>query len=126
MKIKAVLLYRLMLGNILLHVEALLEAIDATACIDELLLSGKERMALGANFNTDILLGGAGLDNITASAGNGSLAIVRMDLFLHLIHLFHIYTYVIRHVNGLIIHQRFLKCKPFFHFISNHHYGRLR
>ena len=70
MKIKAVLLYRLMLGNILLHVEALLEAIDATACIDELLLSGKERMALGANFNTDILLGGAGLDNITASAGN--------------------------------------------------------
>ena len=67
----------------------LIESVSTSAGINELLSSGEERMALGANFNTDILLGRAGLDHITASAGNGSLAIIRMDLFLHFIHLFH-------------------------------------
>ncbi len=102
--------------TVLLHAEALLEAIYTTACIDELLLSGEERMALRANFNTDILFCGTGLDDITASAGNGSLTVIRMDLFLHLIHLFHIYRYVYTHVNGLIIHHAFIKCKTFFGF----------
>lgn len=82
-------MYRLKLFSLFLHTEALFETVNTAACINKLLFTGKERMAFGANFNTDILLGRAGLDNITASTGNGSLAIIRMDLFLHYIHLFH-------------------------------------
>ena len=34
----------------------LLEHINASTCVNQLLLAGKERMALGADFNFDILL----------------------------------------------------------------------
>lgn len=37
--------------------ETLLELINATACINEFLLPGKERVALGANFNADRVTG---------------------------------------------------------------------
>ena len=84
--------------------ELLVELLHAAAGIDELLLAGKERMALGANFNTDILLSRTGLNNITASTGNGSLSIVRMDLFLHFIHLFHIAILRVAIINIGIIH----------------------
>ena len=82
-------MYRLSFGSLFIHTETLLETVDTTACINKLLLAGKERMALGTNFNTDVLLGRACLDNITASAGNRSLLILGMDFLLHFIHLFH-------------------------------------
>ena len=72
-------MYRLSFGKLFLHTETLLETVNTAAYINKLLLTGKERMALGANFNTDILLGRAGLDHVTASAGNGGLLILRMD-----------------------------------------------
>ena len=40
-------------------------------------------MAFGADFNGDVGLGGAGLDDGAASALNGSLLIFGMDSFLH-------------------------------------------
>ncbi len=69
-------------------VETLVEALDASAGVDQLLLTGKERVALGTNFNSDVLLRGKNLDNITAVAGNGGLFAYGMDAFLHDFHLF--------------------------------------
>ena len=40
-------------------------------------------MALGADFYLDVLLGGLGLDDVTAMAGNGRLVQGRMDVLLH-------------------------------------------
>ena len=40
--------------RLLHHAETLLELINASAGIYELLLTGKERMALGANFDTKL------------------------------------------------------------------------
>ena len=66
-----------------LHTEALLEAIDAAAAIHQLLLAGEEGMALGADFNTQFLLGGTGLESFTAHAAHDGLFVLGMDLFLH-------------------------------------------
>lgn len=69
-------------------VETLVEALDASTGVDQLLLTGKERVALGTNFNSDVLLRGKNLDDITAVAGNGGLFAYGMDAFLHDFHLF--------------------------------------
>ena len=66
-----------------LKTKFLLKAVNASAGIYELLLAREERMALGANFNADIALGRAGLDNFAASTTNRGLLIFRMDSFLH-------------------------------------------
>ena len=71
-----------------LHAVALLEAIDTAAGVNQLLLAGEERVALGADFNAQLLLGRARLEGIAADAGHGRLLILRMDAFLHDFHLF--------------------------------------
>ena len=70
-------------SDLLVQTELLVEAADTTAGIDDLLLASEERMALGTNFNTDILLGRTCLNHITAGASNRSLLIIGMDSFLH-------------------------------------------
>ena len=67
---------------------ALLEAIDTAAGVNQLLLAGVERVALGADFNAQLLLGGTGDESVAADAGHGNLLILRMDAFLHVFHLF--------------------------------------
>ena len=62
----------------------LVEAADTPAGIEHLLLTGEEGVALGTNFHTDILLGGAGRIDSTASAADGGLLIIRMDLMIRM------------------------------------------
>ena len=68
-----------------LHAVTLLETVNTSAGIDELLLTREEGVALGANFDLQLTLNGAGLKSITASATNDRLAVLRMDSFLHVI-----------------------------------------
>jgi hypothetical protein len=64
--------------------QSLLELIHSTACINKLLLAGKEGMALGADFNADITaLGRASGNGLTACALDNDLFVVRMDSLLH-------------------------------------------
>ena len=77
----------------LASVEALVEALDASAGIDQLLLAREERVALGADFNLDVLLGGEHLDDVAAVAGDRGFLAVRMDAFL--CHDFHLFRYLI-------------------------------
>ena len=72
-----------------LHAITLFEHINTTARIDQLLLTGKERMAFGAYFNADVFLRGSRLNHVATSAGNRRFFILRMDRFLHFCHLFH-------------------------------------
>ena len=66
------------------RLKTLLELINASACVNELLLAGKERMALGADVNTDLAaLGRTGLEGFAASTLNGYYFVVRMESFLH-------------------------------------------
>ena len=67
----------------LLTAEALVEALNTSAGVNQLLLASVERMALGANFDVDLGLGGTSVDDITASAGNGAVNVVRMDTLFH-------------------------------------------
>ena len=69
--------------NGLFHVETLLEAVNASAGINQLLLAGIERMALGANFNLELTLDRTRLKRLTAHATDDGLAIFGMDLFFH-------------------------------------------
>ena len=61
----------------------LVELINTAAGVDQLLLAGVEGVALGADLNGDVGLGGAGLDDGAASALDGGLLVFRMDSFLH-------------------------------------------
>ena len=70
--------------TLLLDAVLLVELINTAAGVNQLLLAGVEGVALGADFNGDVLLGGAGLDDGAASASDGGLLIIRMDSFLHL------------------------------------------
>ena len=71
----------------ILDAVTLLETIDTTAGVNQLLLAGIERVALGADFNAQLLLGRARHEGVAANAGNVHLLILRMDAFLHDFHL---------------------------------------
>ena len=72
----------------LLQIESLVETVNTSTGINQLLLAGIERVALGADFNSDILLGGAGGKGVATSTANCSLFVVGMDAFSHFVHLF--------------------------------------
>lgn len=65
-----------------------LELVNAAAGIDKLLLACKERVARGANLNTEVILNGARLEAVPARASNRYLVILRMNSFFHNFHLF--------------------------------------
>jgi len=71
--------------------KTLLELVNATTNVNKLLLTGKERMALGANVNADltvcISLSGTSLYRFAASATNSYFFVIRMDSGLHVFHL---------------------------------------
>ena len=74
----------------LLQAEALVEAINTSTGVNQLLLAGIERVALGADLNTNVLLGGASGKDVTAVATDRGLFVLGMDTFLHFVHLFRI------------------------------------
>ena len=60
--------------------KSLLELVKTSACINELLLSGEERVTLGANFNSDLAaLGGLGGNGLATSATDYALFVIRMN-----------------------------------------------
>ncbi len=63
-------------------VETLVETLNTSAGINQLLLAREERVALGTNFNLDVLFGGEHLDHVAAVAGDGGLLTYRMDVLL--------------------------------------------
>ena len=68
--------------------DSLLKLIHTSAGINELLLTGEEGMALGANFNLHLAaLGGSGNYLCTASARNDALLILGMQSLFHIFHL---------------------------------------
>ena len=70
------------IGN-LFNIEALLETINTAARVNQLLLAGIERMALGTGIHLHLFLGRAGLKSFTAYAANHALTILGMNIFLH-------------------------------------------
>ena len=65
-------------SDLLVQTELLVELGHASAGINQLLLAGIERVALGANFDLDVLLRGTGLNDLTARASNRRLFVLRM------------------------------------------------
>ena len=65
---------------------ALVEAIDASCGIDQLLLAGKERVASGTNFNVQVtFLGGASFKGLAARAGDGDINVFWVNSWFHVI-----------------------------------------
>ena len=68
---------------------ALVEAVDASCGIDQLLLAGKERVASGTNFNVQVtFLSGASLELLAARAGDGNINVFWVNSWFHLITLY--------------------------------------
>ena len=64
---------------------ALVEAIDASCGIDQLLLAGKERVASGTNFNVQVtFLGGASVERLAARAGDGNINVFWVNSWFHI------------------------------------------
>jgi hypothetical protein len=63
----------------------LVEAINATSGINDLLFAGVERVALGAHLDVERFFahGGLGGELVTAGAGNGYFFVVRLNIGLH-------------------------------------------
>ena len=74
--------------HFLLQTKSLVETINTSTGVDQLLLAGVERVALRADLNTDLLLGRTGCENVAASAADRRLFVVGMDAFSHVVHLF--------------------------------------
>ena len=72
----------------LLQVEALVETVNTSTGVNQLLLAGIERVALGADLHADVLLGGTGSKGVATGAADGGLFVVGMDAFSHVVHLF--------------------------------------
>ena len=73
------------LFSLLVQIETLLEAINTSAGVYQLLLTREEGVALGANVNDDVLLGGAGLNDIAAGTADRGLLVVGMDALFHVV-----------------------------------------
>ena len=73
---------------ILLNTKSLVETVNTSTGVNQLLLAGVERVALRADFNSDVLLGGASGKSVATSTANRSLFVVGMDAFSHVVHLF--------------------------------------
>lgn len=71
------------LNPLLLDTVLLVELVNASAGIDELLTTGVEWVALGADFNYYVLLGTAGLVDSAACALDGRGLVIGMDSFFH-------------------------------------------
>ena len=68
---------------------ALVEAVDASCGIDQLLLAGKERVASGTNFDVQVtFLGRASLERLAARAGDGDINVFWVNSWFHLITLY--------------------------------------
>jgi hypothetical protein len=68
---------------------ALVEAIDTSCCIDQLLLAGKERVASGTNFDVQVtFLGRARLERLATRAGDGNINVFWVNSWFHLITLY--------------------------------------
>ena len=72
----------------LLQTKSLVETINTSTGVNQLLLAGIERVALGADLNTDVLLSGASRKDVATGTANRSLFVLGMDTFLHVVHLF--------------------------------------
>ena len=73
---------------LLLQAKTLVEAINTSTGVNQLLLAGIERVALGADLNTNVLLGGASRKDVATSTADRGLFIFGVDTFLHFVHLF--------------------------------------
>jgi hypothetical protein len=99
-------------SKLLACLKTLLELVKPSAGINELLLTGEEGMALGANFNSHLAaLGGSGGYGLAASAFDHNFFIFGMDSCLHCSHLT-LTVFIIR----LIIAYISRNCKSFFYF----------
>lgn len=65
-----------------------LKFIHTTTCIQELLFTSEERMAVGANFNAQILFNGTCFKSVATSTSYRSQMIFRLNGFIHDFHLF--------------------------------------
>ncbi len=65
------------------QLESLFESVNTSARINKLLLAGEKRMALRTDLDFNILLCGAGVDHISASAGDSSFLILGVDSLSH-------------------------------------------
>jgi len=67
----------------LLHAVSLLESFNTTCSVNQLLFTGKERMAGGANLRSYFRFGGAGLEGIATQTLDRNFIILRMDSLFH-------------------------------------------
>ncbi len=73
--------------QLFVEVKTLLEAVNTTGRVYQLLSSCEERMAFGTNFDRDVFFGRTCFDYITAVALNCGGFVIRMDSFSHVFHL---------------------------------------
>lgn len=59
------------------------EAFHATGGIDDLLLARIKGMAVGADFNVQLVCGRPGVDHVATKAGDGAVDIFRMNVLFH-------------------------------------------
>ena len=62
---------------------ALVELLDAAACLYVTLTTREERMALGADIDAKFRFRGASLERVAATADNRSFVVLRMDTLFH-------------------------------------------
>ena len=77
--------YKLFTNHYLLFCITLLEFLHASGAVDQFLFAREERVAIGANFNADVLFGWARVDHVAAVAGDRRLAVFGVNLLFHLI-----------------------------------------
>lgn len=69
--------------SVVTHIIAFLESVNTSAGIDKLLLTCEERVAVGADIDSEVVARRASLERCAASALNNDGLIVGMDSLLH-------------------------------------------
>ena len=114
---KAIALSDGFLSYLSADIELLLELFYTSACVNKLLLTCVERMALGADFNVDSFLNGTCFKDCATCTLDSCRAIVGMDTFSHYVHLFQRFVYINNYnllQTTMIITYQKKDCKYFF------------
>jgi hypothetical protein len=81
-----------------LQAKLLVELVNTSAGVYQLLFARVKGVTLGADFDFDIFLRATRFDNLSASALNSRLPVVRVDSFFHYAHL----TSVVQNTYGVL------------------------
>jgi len=110
---------------LLVHAVFAAVPLNPSGGVDQFLAAGEKRVAIGADFNLEILDRGAGFDHIATGARNRGVEILGMNFLFHFFILYQ-QIIILKPIQTIIITHKFHRGKENQEVVARHDTGLLR